>query len=368
MSEAGTRYEVITSNNQSANVWVCGLISVLFATACMFARIAYRARLGIRSGQDDYVFWLAWAVQVIQSGLLLKATALGLGKNDSIVAADHVSSIQTYAAASTVLTVVSIYVAKVSMILLISRLFARSLRSYYAAVAVVGVAAAIQIQAGCVYPTCTKVASRYYANAALDIATEVLIIGLPVYCIRDVRMAKVHKAKVLATFSARSLMVLFAGLIVWSATRIRETGKLSTSIVLPVVLLQLQLGLSLCICAIVPCFRMIFQSTDIVSTTSGDLTREGKQISNHSNRARSFGRPTQGTGTDTQISYIRQPTPPPPDIPRKPEHSAQRSQDTSGAASHTTGRPSEGGASDSSLVPSATTGLSTKPLVQAPEA
>lgn len=268
------------------------------------------------------------------------------------------------------MTVVALYLAKVSMVMLIGRLFTKSLRPMWIAVAVLGVVSAIQIEAGCVYPTCTNVAPRYIVYSAFDLATEILIIALPVYYIQDVRMSTKRKAKVIMTFSSRALVMLFACLIIWAATRIRETGSFTTSITLPVILLQLELGLSLIICAVIPCFRMIFQSSDMILTHSAEVSRETKQAresNSGSNRLRSLGAHLSRTAaTDTQISYVRQATPPPPTIARKPEHVPQSSQDTTGAASDFTRRPSEGRASESSLVPSGTTGLSSKPLVQAP--
>jgi hypothetical protein len=250
--------------------------------------------------------------------------------------------------------------------MLTSRLFNRRLWPYWVGIAVFGVIAAIEIEANCTYPTCTNVRPRYFVLAAFDIVTEIIVVALPIYCIQEVRMSRKRKAKVLATFSARVTMIVFAGLVIWSATRIKETGKYSTSVVLTVIILQLELGLSLVICAVIPCFRMIFQSSDIVLTDSGDVTRETKREDSHrgSNHPRSFGRPTDGTQTDTQISYVRQPTPPPPTVGRKPEHSAQSSEDTSGGRSYATEPVSTGDrASENSLVPSATTGLSARRLV-----
>jgi hypothetical protein len=137
-----------------------------------------------------------------------------------------------------------------------------------------------------------------------------------------------------------------------------------------VIFLQLQLSASIIICAIIPSFRMIFHSTDIMLSDTGPNSRETKHehdTQQGSNRLPFHGHNlTTTAATDTQISYVRQPTPPPPPITRKPEHVPQSSQDTTAAASDMTRRPSEGRASESSLVPSGTTGLSSKPLVQAP--
>lgn len=257
------------------------------------------------------------------------------------------------------------------MVLLIGRLFTKTVRSFWIPVAVVGVASAIQIEAGCVYPTCTNVGPRYIAYSALDIATELLVIALPIYYIQDVRMNRKRKTKVLMTFSSRAFVMLFSCLIIWAATKIREIGSFTTSITLPVILLQLQLGLSIIICAVIPSFRMIFQSSDIV-LSSAEASRETKRPRDshqqNSQQLRSYGENLGSTTayTDTQISYVRQPTPPPPEVPRKQEHKAQSSQDTTTAASDATRRPSESRVSESSLVPSGTTGLSSKPLFQVP--
>jgi hypothetical protein len=138
-----------------------------------------------------------------------------------------------------------------------------------------------------------------------------------------------------------------------------------------VIFLQLQLGLSIIICAIIPSFRMLFHSTDIMLSDAGPNSRETKHEHNSqqgSNRLPYHGGNfTTTAATDvSQISWVRQPTPPPPMIKRTPEHVPQRSQDTTAAASSMTRQPSEGRASESSLVPSGTTGLSSRPLVQAP--
>jgi hypothetical protein len=60
MAEAGHRYTVITPDNQSANIWVCGLTGVLLGTACLIGRGLFRFRLGFAFSLDDWVFALSW--------------------------------------------------------------------------------------------------------------------------------------------------------------------------------------------------------------------------------------------------------------------------------------------------------------------
>ena len=60
MSEAGTRYAVITPDNQSANIYVCGIISLALGTACVIGRGLFRYRLGFAFSTDDWVFFASW--------------------------------------------------------------------------------------------------------------------------------------------------------------------------------------------------------------------------------------------------------------------------------------------------------------------
>jgi hypothetical protein len=88
MSESGTRYAVITADNQSANIWVCAIIAVAFSTACMAVRIINRSRFAFKFGIDDYTFAGAWVCHYLYEHLL------GLGKDHSIIDPSHISSIQ----------------------------------------------------------------------------------------------------------------------------------------------------------------------------------------------------------------------------------------------------------------------------------
>jgi hypothetical protein len=77
MSESGTRYAVITADNQSANIWVCAIIAVAFSTACMAVRIINRSRFAFKFGIDDYTFAGAWVCHYLYEHLHRDLTFTG---------------------------------------------------------------------------------------------------------------------------------------------------------------------------------------------------------------------------------------------------------------------------------------------------
>lgn len=241
------------------------------------------------------------------------------------------------------------------MILLIQKLFNRKLLVVWIVIVALGVVAIVELQAGCEYPTCTTGLPRAIVAVAFDILTELFIIALPIYCIRNIRMKKMRKAKVLFSFSSRLIVATFSATALWAITHVAHTGVYSTSVVLPFILLQLELCFSLCIAAIIPCFRLIFQSSEKVNTNTTIYEREKRKEESDSVGERPYS--LQNVQDDVESkppSRIGTPTP-----PGRAIHSKHSSEDMSNAGSHTTGRVSE-----SSLVPSANTGLSSKPLIQ----
>lgn len=235
------------------------------------------------------------------------------------------------------------------MILLIQRLFKRSMLPFWIAFAVLGVASATSIRAGCSYDSCKNFMARWIGLVVFDALTEAVIIALPVYCIRPIQMAAIPKVKVQASFCSRLIVVLFSGLTIWAISRIHSSVQPNTTVVLPIVFAQLEVSVSLCIASIIPCFRVIFQSSEMVparSSTNGHHSEPKPDSESHQD---SFGLGSVNT-------HLASGT-----LPRtkKPDHSPASSQDTGIAHStHSTDR-----FSSSSIAPSGATGLSQKPLV-----
>jgi hypothetical protein len=255
-----------------------------------------------------------------------------------------------YLFASLVFSTLSLYMVKVSMILLIQRLFNRSMLPFWTAFLVLGIASVISVAGGCSYSSCSNLLARWIVAVVFDILTEVVIIVLPIYCIRAIQMQPMPKIKVQASFFSRLAVVLFSSLTLRAISRFHLTGKPSTAVVLPIVFGQLEVCISLCIASILPCFRIIFQSSEKVPTgfSANEYSHEPKPESVSPHRD-SFG---LGSVNSHHASGA---------LPRtkKPDHSAGSSQDMDAAhSSHSTGR-----ISSSSIAPSGATGLSQQALV-----
>lgn len=242
------------------------------------------------------------------------------------------------------------------MILLIQRLFKRSMMPVWIAFSILGILSSITVVAGCSYNYCSNSLARWVIIAVFDVLTEILIILLPVFCIRTIQMARISKMKVQASFFSRLLNVLFSGLTIWSLSRITFSGRPSTDTVLPIIFGQLEICVSLSIASILPCFRIIFQSSEKVPTgfsTNGypsepkpDVESPPDSPLEHSFRLGSVNtHPESGTLPRT----------------RQPDHSPSSSQDMD--APHSSHSESTNRLSYASVAPSGATGLSQKALI-----
>jgi hypothetical protein len=150
------------------------------------------------------------------------------------------------------------------------------------------------------------------------------------------------KIKVESSFFSRLVVILFSILTIWAISHTRPSSTPNTSMVLPTMFGQLEVCLSVSIAAILPCFRLVFQSSERILTASQTLHGDGIKVPD------SFGLDSVRTDISTLAP-----------LPRKPDHSAASSQDMSGANTTNSGPR----ISESSLVPSGHTNMSQRPFV-----
>lgn len=152
--------------------------------------------------------------------------------------------------------------------------------------------------------TCSKIA-RWVIVTILDIATEIVIIVVPYFPLQAIQMEPYDKFKVMLSFSTRLFAIAFSILSVWAisfavtdptkATN-GSAGPLTgptTAVVIPSIFQQFELMLSICVAAILPCFRLIFQVCEeddgtMVTQRGPDNDQHNTQDSKHSQVA-SFG-------------------------------------------------------------------------------
>jgi hypothetical protein len=147
-------------------------------------------------------------------------------------------------------------------------------------------------------------------------------------------MQTYSKIKVQLSFFSRLAVIVFSILTVWALSRARMSTLPNTTIALPVVFGQLELCMSLSIATILPCFRLLFQSSEREAIGSRAFPGDEIKIPD------SYTMGSVETNTSTVAP-----------LPRKAEHSAASSQDMSGAIS------------EASFVPSGHTNQSQRPFV-----
>lgn len=242
------------------------------------------------------------------------------------------------------------------MILLIQRLFKLSMLPVWIAFAVLGITSAVTVVAGCSYSHCTSSLARWVVLAVFDILTEAVIMLLPVFCIRSIQMAKIPKIKVQASFFSRLSNVLFSSLTIWSVSRLKFTGRPSTLIVLPIVFGQLEVCVSLSIASILPCFRIIFQSSEKIPA---GLSNNGYHSEPKPDLDSSLESQIQDSfGLGSVSTHSASGTLP---RTRKPDHSPTPSQDMGTA--HSSHSDTTNRLSSTSITPSGATGHSLKALI-----
>ncbi|TID23972.1 ATP-dependent DNA helicase II subunit 2 [Venturia nashicola] len=353
---AGTRYATLTSTDQSANIWVVSIITALVSAACFAVRVLSKSRTGFKFGFDDYSLLVGWCLSIVQVALIMKSLTLGLGKDGAVVPVENVKPMEKYFFASVFFGIFSLYSVKISIIILIQRLFKKSMLPVWIIFMVLGISSGITVLAGCSYNYCSNSLARWVIVAVFDILTEVLIILLPVFCIQSIQMSKVSKMKVQASFFSRLSNVLFSSLTIWSLSRLKFSGRPSTTIVLPIVFGQLEVCVSLSIASILPCFRIIFQSSEKVPTgfsNSGGYNSEPKPgIESHGTQS----------GDSFHLGSVKA-QPESGTLPRtkKPDHSPTCSQDM--GAPHSSHSECTNRLSYTSVAPSGATRLSQKSLI-----
>ncbi|KAF2403698.1 hypothetical protein EJ06DRAFT_288811 [Trichodelitschia bisporula] len=375
--EAGTRYTVISEHDQSGVLWIVSLISVCFTTVAIAARILSKLRFSFKFEVDDYVMVVAYAFGIIQSSLWFKALVLGFGKDSTLVDPSKVPGIATYFSAGTIFLLLSLYCTKVSLALLVQRLFQTRLTWLWISFSVIGVVVTITVEAGCFPGACRAPFTRWMIAMVFDVLTEIAVIALPIWCLRMVQMERQSKYKVILSFSSRIVVIVFAVLAMWRLAHFlfRQDRDPSTRAINPAIFHQFELMCSVCIASIVPCFRLLFQSSE---RTGPELIRRGggsgginmtyakrpavedsfglDSDSIHGDEsAAPSGKVEHGFGLDS-VHGDKSAAP-----SGKAAHSPSPSQDLAVVSSQT-GEGSNGRASGSSITPSLRTGISQKPL------
>ncbi|KIW33502.1 uncharacterized protein PV07_00348 [Cladophialophora immunda] len=215
-------FAVVTPDDHEAYI----LISAAFGLACIvfFAsiRTVVRTTISHGIGLDDYLFYTATGLAIIQSGIVLGACSKGLGKALRLVSLESQHEVQKMVYASNLFFMVIIGLSKISIVSFLHRISRMKQHRLVFNIAMgllgvwtVGAFLTMAFQCDLSHPwltvgqKCPGVLRRVQVIGALDIVTEVAIVALVGYLVHDLQTSVSSKMTVLSIFGIRLFLVIF---------------------------------------------------------------------------------------------------------------------------------------------------------------
>ncbi|KAF3480394.1 uncharacterized protein GIQ15_05741 [Arthroderma uncinatum] len=225
----GDRFATITPDDHGGILWVASTVCAIYVLLCLGLRMYVKREF---YGLDDLLALLATVVAEAQYIAIFFGLSDGLGRNDANFSTFQIEKIGRSILFSEVFFLLGLLLAKVSVILLIRRLFSPDMRPHIVAC------------------DTTLVVIRWQAIGALDAFTEFLIFGMAVLVVWRVQMKHSRKARVVMAFIPRLPVIVFAVLHIQRTMDFTTKPKPSVSIVAPLVYQQIELCYSLISCTI----------------------------------------------------------------------------------------------------------------------
>jgi hypothetical protein len=109
--------------------------------------------------------------------------------------------------------------------------------------------------------------TRWIIITAFDVVSEIALFVLSIFYLWPIRLKPMDKIKVTLAFSTRLINVAFAILFISSYSR--KSDKPGVAIVEPAIFQQCSLATSLIIVSIMPVFRFLFQTSELIPRYRG---------------------------------------------------------------------------------------------------
>ncbi|KAH8750657.1 hypothetical protein BGZ57DRAFT_120495 [Hyaloscypha finlandica] len=265
----GNRFALVTPLNNNAPIIIVTILSLTFSFLIFAVRLLFVKwrRLAL----DDAVLALAHVVGVGQWSSVFVALNNGLGKNLALVTGTEQARMGVLAGRT--LFLVSLFLSKLSVLLVIRSLFSwerrRKTLATHVTILVVtlwGFAAALTLSVRCSpdyvlgrgEAQCLNHLVRLRAIMVVDILTESAIFVLPLVFLNGLHMATRKKNLVIIAFSSRLPLIILSILYLRIQSNYIRISSSGTAIV-PVVLFQeIYLGYSL-MSATIPCLKSFVQ-------------------------------------------------------------------------------------------------------------
>jgi len=213
----------IDSLHRGAAVAIVAAIALSITLVSLLIRLYVRLSLSAQFGNDDIVVLAATIFACGQSATVFWEVSKGLGTSIELISTNDLRLLQKAALASDICYLITIYLAKCSIVGMFLRLTPnkRHNRASWATLAlstiwVIPAIFMISVHCGLKQPwaniaeQCTNLYLRWQLITAFNVITEVCLFILAVFLLRGLRMALREKSTVLSAFASRLPLIAFA--------------------------------------------------------------------------------------------------------------------------------------------------------------
>ncbi|KAF2150892.1 hypothetical protein K461DRAFT_280922 [Myriangium duriaei CBS 260.36] len=245
----------ITDVDKSGYLWIAGILSLVYILSFTLLRL-FTNRRQLRL--NDWVSVAATVAGIIQCCCLFVAISAGLGQTSSSTKSINYRRVNQAIYATIFFFIAAHTVAKVSMALLSQKLFGIYKKGLCNAA--IGVAASFGIVTLLILlpkwdPACADAApfatkcypsyQRWFAAAALDLVTELILFSIPAISLYPLRMTMSAKAGVMSAFGSRLVCVVPMFVSVVYIQRAQEGASHPLSNLAALAVIQITLSISL---------------------------------------------------------------------------------------------------------------------------
>ncbi|KAL8886437.1 MAG: hypothetical protein Q9215_005861 [Flavoplaca cf. flavocitrina] len=212
----------VTPTDHTAWIVITAILGICCALVTALLRIFVRAVISPPFGHDDTVVLVATLFATLQSAIVVYGASQGLGKSIHLVSLDGLQALQKAAYASDILYLITTYLSKCSVILLLLRLSQdRKHRLIFhatlGATVVVGLALIFAISLRCdlsrpwlIYQEkCPGILLRWQVETAFDTFGEAIIFAISFYLVQGLHMSLSNKFIIVGVFAFRILLIPF---------------------------------------------------------------------------------------------------------------------------------------------------------------
>ncbi|OCK78851.1 hypothetical protein K432DRAFT_383549 [Lepidopterella palustris CBS 459.81] len=268
------QFSEVTDDNHAGTIWIVAILCLIYSVLTFITRGFIKWKM---IGIDDYVLIAAQVVAFAQYGSLFSSLHNGLGRTVEQLPNNMREKVSEGAMGTEILLLLSLCLSKASVVFLIRRVFTRDMKRFWricnillGCIAVWGLASILVVTVGCSTThylpptqgaTCSGYLTRWEIVIALDVATELIFVFLPIYLVWDLQMAFDLKARVFIAFLFRLPVAAFALTFLLKFNNSLTSTNPGVAIASALTWQQAELSYSL-ISATIPCLKSFIQSFD----------------------------------------------------------------------------------------------------------